>query len=58
MHDKGEIVKRNNGAILGQSPGFLSKDTHNSICELFCRYWNPLQVGEVKINDGVLSTSL
>ena len=36
----------NNSAALGQSPGSPSRDTHN-ILELFCRYWNPHQVGEV-----------
>ena len=40
-------------AALGQGPGSPSKDTHNNIFELFCRYWNPLQVGEV---NGMLTT--
>ena len=52
--DKGGTVKRNNSAALGQVPGSPSKDTHNNIFELFCRYWNPRRVGEV---DCVLPTS-
>ena len=47
MQDKGEIVKRNNSAALGQGPGSPSEDTHNNIFELFCRYWNPLPEEEV-----------
>ena len=34
-------------AALEQSPISPSKDTHNNIFKLFCKYWNPLQVGEV-----------
>ena len=47
MWDRGETVKRNNSAALGQGPGSPPTDTHNNIFELFCRYWNPLQVGRV-----------
>ena len=28
-----------NSAALGQSPGFPSRDTRNSIFELFCMHW-------------------
>ena len=42
-----QTVKGNNSAALGQSPGSPSTDTCNNIFELFCRYWNPFQVGEV-----------
>ena len=52
--DKGGTVKRLNSAALGQCPGSPSRDTHNNILELFCRYWNPHQVGEVNC---LLSTS-
>ena len=45
--DMGGQFKRNNSAALGQGPGSPSRDTHNSTFELFCRYWNLLQVGEV-----------
>ena len=45
---------RNNRSGLGQGPGSPSKDTQNSTFELFCRYWNPHQVGEVNC---VLPTS-
>ena len=38
-----QTVKRS----LGQDPGSSSKDTHSSIFDLFFRYLNPLQVGEV-----------
>ena len=31
-----------------------SRDTLDNIFELFCKCWSPLQVGEVKINDGML----
>ena len=41
-----EQSKRNNSAALGQGPGSPSRDIHN-IFELFCKYWKPLQVGEV-----------
>ena len=34
-------------AALKQGPISSSRDTHNYIFELFCRYWNPLQLGEV-----------
>ena len=55
MRDQGETVKRNNSAALGQGPGSPARDTHDNIFELFCRDWNPLQVGEV--NDDMLPTS-
>ena len=42
-----KIVKRNSSAALGQSPGSPSTDTRSTIFELFCRYWNSYQVGEV-----------
>ena len=50
MQDKGDTFKKNNSAALGQCPVSPSKDTHNNIFKPFYRYWNPLQVGEVKIN--------
>ena len=34
--------------------GSPASDTLDNIFELFCKYWSPLQVGEVKINDGML----
>ena len=36
--DKDGTVKRNNSVALGQGPGSPSRDTHNNIFELFCRY--------------------
>ena len=34
-------------AALGQGPISASRGTHDNNFELFCRYWNPVQVGEV-----------
>ena len=45
--DKGGTIKRNSSAALGQGPGSPSRDIHNSIFELFRRYWNLHQVGKV-----------
>ena len=42
-----QTFKRNNSAALGLGPGSPSRDTHNDIFELFCRYENPHQVEEV-----------
>ena len=42
-----QAVKTNNCAALGQGPGSPSGRTHSSIFEVFCRYWNLHQVGEV-----------
>ena len=39
--------KKKNSAASGQGAGFPSRDTQNNVLELFCRYWNPYQVGEV-----------
>ena len=57
MQDKGETNsqekqlkkkrERNNSADLGQGPGSPSSDIHDNIFELFCRYGNPHQMGEV-----------
>ena len=52
MEDQGEIVKRNYGAALGNGHFSISGYTRN-IFELFYRYWNALQVGEVK--NGILT---
>ena len=43
---KGGTVK-GNSEVLRQCLGSPSKDILNNIFELFCRYWNPHQVGEV-----------
>ena len=43
--DRGETVKKQ----LGEGPGSPSRDIHNNIFELFCRYWNPHQMGEVTL---------
>ena len=53
--DKGGIVKRYNSATLGKGPGPPSRDIHNNTFELFCRYWNPHQVGEI---NSMLPTSM
>ena len=57
MWDQGEKNRRNNSAALGQGPDSPSMDTGNNIFELFCSYWNPLQWGELTVNDGMLPTS-
>ena len=46
---KGGTVKRNNSAALGQGLGYPSRDIHDDILELFCRYWNPHKVGKLMV---------
>ena len=41
---------RNNSAALGQGPGSPSRDIHDNIFELFCRYWNSYQWEKLTIN--------
>ena len=43
-----EIKEKQSRAALGPGPSYPSMDTCNSIFEIFCRYRNLLQVGEVK----------
>ena len=45
-----ETREKQSRAALGQSPVAPLTDTHNNTFELFCRYWNRLQVEEVTIN--------
>ena len=44
-----ETRKKQSRAAMGQGPASPSKDAQNTIFELFCRQWNPLQVGEVTV---------
>ena len=45
MWRQGRNSQENNNIALGQGPGSPSRDTHNEICELFCRYrWEELTV--------------
>ena len=48
MGRQGRNKSRNSKAALGNVPGSPSRDIPNNILELFCRYWNPHQVGNVK----------
>ena len=42
-----EEESRNKSAASGQGPGSPSRDTHNIVFELFYRYRNLHQVGEI-----------
>ena len=44
-----ETRKKQSRAAMGQCPASPSKDAQNTIFELFCRHWNPLQVGEFMV---------
>ena len=45
--NNGLTAKRNNSAALGRSRSPFSRQIQNEIFELFHRYWNPHQVGDI-----------